>query len=99
MQPREFHIWQFPEDKVRILFKGHSNFIEEIVNRFRTQKKLAEFLQISPSLMSQWKRIPLYIPLKHTKKIVKELNLNWNDIEKRINNHMTISNLNKLGVT
>jgi len=84
MKPREFHIWHFPEEKIRILFKNHRKFIENTMNFFGSQKALANFLDISPGLLVNWKRHPLYIPLSSVKKIVKKLNLNWFELEKTI---------------
>ncbi len=91
MGPREFHIWHFPEEKVRVLFKNHKNFIDNAVNSFGSQKALANFLGISPELLSVWKRNSLYIPLSSVRKIVNRLRLNWIGIEKEILSYKGIS--------
>jgi len=84
MKPREFHIWQFPEDKIRVLFKDHKEFINNSIKLFGSKKALAEFLNISSPLIYYWGKYPLYIPLKHIKKIVNKFKLDWYKIEKEI---------------
>jgi len=84
MKPRKFHIWQFPEDKIRILFKYHKRFIDNATKFFGSQKNLADFLGTSSIVIYYWRKHPLYIPLKHVKKIVKKCKLDWYKIEKGI---------------
>lgn len=84
MRPREFHIWDFPEGKIRVLFKNHKEFIDNTIKFFGSQKALGDFLGIPSIYIYYWKKHPLYIPLKQVKKIVKKCKLNWEDIEKKI---------------
>ncbi len=84
MIPREFHIWDFPEDKVRVLFKNPREFVNNAIKFFGSQKDLANFLNIPPTHIYQWKRHPLFIPLEYVKKIVDKCESNWNEIEKDI---------------
>jgi len=84
MKPREFHIWQFPEDKIRVLFRNNKEFVDNAIKSFGTIKSLGDFLEIHPNIISSWKKYPLYIPLLYVKKIVDKLNLNWAEIEKDI---------------
>lgn len=84
MKLREFHIWDFPEKKVRVLFKEHAKFVRGISKLFGSQKELSQYLGIPQTHISQWKRLQLYIPLEHINKIVKKLKLNWNELEKDI---------------
>lgn len=84
MKPREFHIWQFPENKVRVLFKNHREFVNNTTKFFGSQKALANFLNIPPTHIYQWKKYPLYIPFIHIKKIVNKCKLDWYNVEKDI---------------
>lgn len=84
MKPREFHIWDFPENKVRVLLRNHKEFLDNGRKFFGSWKALGNYLGISPYLIVAWKRHPLYIPLRHVKKIVNKLQLDWTKIEKDI---------------
>ena len=87
----EFHIWQFQEDKVRILFKDHNKFIEDAIKFFGSKKALATFLQIPSYLIDAWKRNQSHLLLKHIKKIVKKLRLDWEKIEKSVCSYKGLS--------
>lgn len=84
MRPREFHIWDFPENKIRVLFKNHEEFINNATKFFGSQKALANFLDVPPTHIYQWKRHPLFIPLEYVKKIVDKCKLDWNKSEREI---------------
>lgn len=84
MKPRKFHIWDFPEHKVKILLKDHDQFLIDCANQFGSMKKFSEFLNLPSYTVSSWKCYKLYIPLWCLKKIVNKLQLNKRDIEKRI---------------
>src|SRR3989344_1328944 len=84
MQPREFHIWDFPEDRIRILFKNHDDFINKAVTYFGNRNNLGKYLGIFPAHIYNWTKYRLYIPLKYIKLIVRELKLDWGNIERDI---------------
>ena len=80
MRPRDFHVWNFPEDKVRILFRNHNEFIQKAISHFGNRKKLGNFLNILDTEVYNWTKCNLYIPLKYVKLIVKEMELDWIDV-------------------
>lgn len=84
MKPREFHIWDFPTERVRVLFKNHQRFLNETITYFGSRKKLAGFLSVSPQMVYSWKKHNLFIPLLYIRKIVKFRSLDWNLIEKEV---------------
>ncbi len=91
MQPREFHIWDFPEDRVRILFKQHYEFINKAIIYFGNRNNLGKYLGISPAHIYNWTKYNLYISLKDIKLIVRELKLDWLDIEREIYSYKGVS--------
>ncbi len=84
MQPREFHIWDFPENKIRILFRRHQEFIQKAIKYFNSRNSLSKYLGISSQEVYSWAVYQLYIPLKYVKLIAKKLKLNLNILEKDI---------------
>lgn len=91
MKPKEFHIWNFPEDKIRILFRNHNEFIQKAISHFGNLKKLGAFLKIPSTEIYNWTKYKLYIPLKYVKLIAKELGLNWIDVEKNISSYKGVN--------
>ncbi len=84
MKEKEWHIWEFPEDRIRIKFKNNKQFLEENIKYFGSIKNLANILSINPPMISGWKRNNLYLPLKYVNRIVKLRNLNWAKLEKEV---------------
>jgi len=81
---KEFHIWDFPEDKVRVLLKNHNSFLEECINKFGSIRILSDFLGTSYQNVYAWRFHNLYIPLWALKKIVDKLELDWFSIEESV---------------
>lgn len=84
MEIKKFHLKDFPADRIRVLFNDNGNFIDEGIKYFGSLKKLAQFLSVSPPVVHFWKKLNLFIPLVHVKKIVNERNLDWNEIESNV---------------
>src|SRR3989344_486072 len=84
MKIKEFHLKDFPLKKIRILFKNNKKFLDESINYFGSLKKLADFLSVSTQVIYYWKKLNLFIPLEHIKKIVDKRKLNWNKLEKEV---------------
>lgn len=84
MKTKKFHLNDFPEERIRILLKNNRKFIDESISYFDSLKELASFLLVSPGVIQHWKKLNLFIPLQHIKKIVNERKLDWNEIEKNV---------------
>lgn len=84
MKIKKFHLKDFPVEKIRILFKDNRKFLDESISYFGSLKKLADFLSIFPQVINHWKKLNLFIPLKHIKKIVDKRKLNWDKLEKEV---------------
>src|SRR3989338_10344265 len=84
MKLKKVHLKDFPDKEIRILLKDSPAFLEENIRYFGSAKKIAEFLSVSPQVISTWKRLRLFIPLEHVKKLVNERELDWNKIEKNV---------------
>ncbi len=84
MKIRKFHLKDFPEHRIRILFKCNEDFLDETITHFGSLKALAKFLNTSSNTIHQWKKLNLFIPLKHIKKIVVKRNLDWKKVEENV---------------
>lgn len=84
MAIKKFHLKDFPADRIRVLFSDNNEFIDESINYFGSLKKLADFLSVSPQVIHFWKKLNLFVPLAHIKKIVNERDLNWNEVESNV---------------
>jgi len=84
MKVKKFHLKDFPAERVRIRLKNNQKFLDESIDYFSSIDKLANFLSVSPQVIYNWKKLNLYIPLQHIKKIVNERKLDWNNIEKNV---------------
>jgi biotin operon repressor len=91
MKPKEFHIWNFPEDKIRILFKNPNKFVQIAISHFGNRKKLGVFLKIQSTEIYNWTKYNIYIPLKYVKLMVKEIGLNWIDVERNISSYKGVN--------
>lgn len=91
MEYKKFHIFDFPADKIRILFKGHKKFIDNAVTFCGSRDSLANSLNVTPQLISQWRKYCLFMPLSSIKKIAIKQKLRWLDIEKNISAYKGIS--------
>ena len=98
MEIKKFHLKDFPDDRIRVLFKDNKKFLDKNINYFGSLKKLAQFLSVSPQVVHFWKKLNLFIPLTHIKKIANERNLGWDEIEsdvvayKGLNSSLVIKN-------
>ncbi|MBI3026921.1 ArsR family transcriptional regulator [Candidatus Woesearchaeota archaeon] len=81
---KKFHLKDFPADRIRILLSDNDKFIDDSINYFGSLKKLANFLSVSPQVIHFWKKLNLFIPLVHIKKIVNKRGLDWNEIESNV---------------
>lgn len=86
MKPREFHIWEFPKDKVRVLFnvKTQKKFFKDCKNEFNSLKDCSKYLGIKYGTLLTWKNSNLFIPLWAIKKIINKLSWDWKFVEKNI---------------
>jgi hypothetical protein len=91
MGPREFHIWDFPEEKVRVLFRNHEEFLDNARRLFFSQKAFANFLGVKSYSVYQWRAKHLFIPLNAAKKIVDKAKLDWLDVERDILSYKGVS--------
>jgi len=81
MKIKKFHLKDFPSERIRVLFKNNTRFLDENINYFGSLQKLADFLSISPQVISGWRKFNLFIPLEYIRKIVDKRKLNWSEIE------------------
>ncbi len=84
MKSKIWHIWDFPEDNVRVKFKNNKKFLEESIKYFCSIKNMANFLSVKSSTIHGWRQYNLFIPLKYIKKIVKFRRLDRYNLEKEI---------------
>ncbi len=81
---KKWHIWEFPENIIRVKFNDNQKFLEESIYHFKSIKNMAKILSVNPSTIIGWREYKLYLPLKYVKIIVKVRNLDWNELEKKI---------------
>ena len=84
MKIKKFHLKDFPEDRIRVLFRDQMGFIDENIRFFHSVKEFADFLGIESKIIRHWKKQKLYIPLNHIKKIISKRKLSWGKIEKNV---------------
>lgn len=85
MKPREFHLYDFPEN-IRILLKKsvYDEFFEACIQRFDNIENYSKFLSVPRSMGFAWKRQYLFIPLWVFRKTIIEISWTWNYIERSI---------------
>jgi hypothetical protein len=86
MKPREFHIWNFPKNKIRVFFnsKTKEKFFHDCREKFGSLKNYSEFLGITYGSVIGWKIQNLAIPMWIIHKTKNKIGWDWNFIEMNI---------------
>jgi len=85
MEPREFHIWDFPNDiRIKLPRDIHTKFFEDCIKVFGSVRNYERHLKVNFGTAREWKNKYLFIPLWAIKNTIKYIEWNWNFIEKNI---------------
>lgn len=86
MTYKKFHIWDFPEDKVRVLLDRNMNFSfwNKCIDKFGSIEAISDYVGTSSTTILDWKRGNRYITLRILKKLVKKSGFTFKEIEQKI---------------
>jgi len=85
MKPREFHIWDFPENiRIKLPRDIHIKFFKDCINVFGSVRNYERHLNVNYGTAREWKNKFLFIPLWAIKNTIRYIEWNWNFIEKSI---------------
>ncbi len=86
MTYKKFHIWDFPEDKVRVLLDGNTNseFWDNCIDKFGSIEIISDYIGVSSTTILDWKKGNRYITLLFLKKLVKKSDFTFKEIEQKI---------------
>jgi len=83
MKPRKFHLWDFPDDKIRIMMRGEimDEFFDSCLKNFRSMQAYSKFLSLPEGRVQSWKSQKLFIPLWAIRKTIPEISWSWKFVE------------------
>lgn len=93
MQPKEFHLWDFPDNKIRLLLtdKINKQFFHKTERYFGNLNCYSRFLKTSSASVLSWKNKKIFIPLWVLKKTIPKIKFCWKRIEKNISAYKGIN--------
>lgn len=83
MKPRTFHLWDFPDDVIRIVLrrKVTDGFFDDCIRHFGSIRAYSQYLSVPKGMVYSWRKDNLFIPLWAIRKTITEISWTWKFIE------------------
>jgi DNA-binding MarR family transcriptional regulator len=83
MEPREFHIWDFPEHiRIKMPREIHRKFFKDCIKVFGSTRNYEKYLHVNSGTAREWKNKYLFIPLWAISNTIKKVKWDWKFVEK-----------------